>query len=438
MIVSRRSFTGLLGAGLLTGPNAMAKLPPAPIDCVIVGAGAAGIAAARRLREKGRRVILLEARQRIGGRAWTDTTTWGLPFDRGAAWIEHLSANPLRHEVRRLGIATLATSTANAWMFEAGRPVSQETMALIEQGESAVLASIAALAESGEDKALSTLVANGDPWQRMFVDISTSATTGTRPDEVSALDLALRRGEGDTLPAGGMGALLARLATGLDVRLGTPVSRIDASGRTCRVETGAGTIECRSVLVTLPTDLIVSGTINFAPGLAPDMLSAFASLKLGTFEKVAFRLSRSLHAGHDFAIAGTLVRGGQPHAIHVDPRFPVVTVLYGADCADTVRSGGEASKRAFGEAALRDAFGSNTPTLVEGPPIVTDWRGDPYSAGSYAAARPGQRSARSVYRANVAGRVFFAGEADDTGQSGSVGGAWLSGMRAADDIAART
>lgn len=438
MTVSRRTFAGLLGGGLLAGPKAMAKLPPAPVDCVIVGAGAAGIAAARRLREKGRRVILLEARQRVGGRAWTDTGTLGLPFDRGAAWIEHFSANPLRQEVRRLGIATLATSPSNAWMFEAGKPVPQETMALLEQGESGVLASIAALAESGEDKALSALIAGGDPWQTMIVDISTSATIGAPPDEVSALDLALRRGEGDRLPAGGMGALLARLASGLDIRLGTPVSRVDASGKACRVETAAGTIECRSVLVTLPTDLIVSGTLDFAPALAPDMLDAFASLKLGTFEKIAFRLSRNLHAGHDFAIAGTLVREGRPHAIHVDPRFPVVTVLYGAVWADAIRSGGDAAKLEFGQAALRDAFGSSAPALVEGPAILTDWRGDPHSGGSYTAARPGKRTARSVYRANIAERIFFAGEADDTGQSSSIGGAWLSGMRAADAIVART
>jgi monoamine oxidase len=416
----------------------MAKLPPAPVDCVIVGAGAAGIAAARRLREKGRRVVILEARARVGGRAWTDITSWGLPFDRGASWIEHFTANPLRHEIKRIGVNTIETSTANVWLFENGTKMMPEQMSLLGIAEERVQAGIRKAAKSGIDKAFSDVIEKDDLWARLVIDLTSSATIGTTPKQVSAIDLALRKGQGEHLPTGGMGSLFDALSDGLDIRLSKVVSRINATGKACRVTSSGGELECRTVLVTLPTDLIASGDVKILPKLPPVMEEAFASLALGTFEKVAFKLNSSLYTGHDFVIGHTIASQGLPHAIHVDSRFPTATVLYGAEWADTIRAGGDAAKIAFGEAALQDVFGNNIIKLIESKPIVTDWRGDPFSRGSYAVARPGQVMAREVYRTNIADRVFFAGEADFTGLPGSVGGAWLSGVRAAEEIIART
>jgi monoamine oxidase len=216
------------------------------LDVIIIGAGAAGLAAARRLQDQRASFRLLEAKAQVGGRAVTDTRTLGAPVDLGGHWLHSPALNPLTPLAERYGFhvkqsdVDFRVARNGAFLGEADQA---ECLAYIDQ----CFDKIAAVAADNVDCTVAELFPFRGPWHDMF-ESSFVAKQGVLPTQASALDFARYVWEGDDLPVlDGFGALIARHAQGLPVELETPVSRIDWGGKDgVTVETPQGPLLARA------------------------------------------------------------------------------------------------------------------------------------------------------------------------------------------------
>lgn len=398
-------------------------------DVVIVGAGAAGIAAGRLLQRHGRRALLLEARERVGGRAWTDTAALGLPFDMGAAWLHDARGNPLAGLAASDGVVTRVSERGNERFLDHGEACPPEVMAAYRRAARRVERRGRLRAWLGPDVPLAQL-AGRDPWEAVAVGQQGGLSAAEAPDAVSARDFYRLPDGVDLLVEGGLGAFVAGLADGLEVRLNTPVQRIDASGPEVAVSGAFGTVRAGACLVTVPTGVLAAGAIAFEPALPAAVTDAFAALPLSLLLKVGFRLKRRLPLPYHFVAGRALLLAGRIHIVHLHPTLPLLTVFAGGAHAREVSAEGEGAKRAFAEDVLVETFGTSIrEELAEA--LTTGWDADPFARGAYAVPRPGHVDARRVYRHVHAGRVHFAGEAGGGRRAMTVAGAWQSGERAA-------
>lgn len=204
---------------------------------VIIGAGAAGIAVARRLQELERPYILVEAKAFTGGRCVTDQATFGSPVDLGAHWFHSPAFNPLVPLADRLGVRYAAEALRGRYHRD-GSWLTDADQAACENYLEAAFDRIAAFAG---DIAIKDLFPDPtSPWHDAFL-AELRAKQGVTVEESSSRDFARYVWEGDDLPVtGGFGTLLDKLTDGLNIRTATPVSRIDWSGRNIRVTTPVG------------------------------------------------------------------------------------------------------------------------------------------------------------------------------------------------------
>src|SRR5438105_10423662 len=249
------------------------------IDVAIVGAGAAGIGAARRLVDKGSvSFLVLEARDRVGGRVHTIEPA-GFPLDRGAEWLHSADRNPLSPIARDLGLRV--HQRPPEWttrLRRSGETVEAEADWLATR-EAQGRARRKAAAEP-VDRSLASLVPPGGRWNQLL-DATSTWGNGAELDRVSVKDYVRYEDSGTNWRLGeGYGRLVERLAEGLPVALDTAVSRIDHGGRVIRLETTRGTVTAQRVIVTVPTSILAAEVLRFDPPL-PDKLAAAAGLSLG-------------------------------------------------------------------------------------------------------------------------------------------------------------
>lgn len=413
-------------------------------DILIIGAGAAGIAAARGALAAGCSVRVLEARGRVGGRALTDTSL-GAPFDLGATWLHAAERNPLVPLARSLGVALADSDRARREItFIGARRATDEEVAAYDAAWAAFEAAIAARAAApGPDIPASHAAPRGGAW-----DATVAAWQG---DVIAAWPLTamslhdfganLLTG-GNLLPAGGLGALVARLAEGLPVTLGAPVARLRWGGRQAVAEGPFGTVAARAVICTIPTSLLAGTAIRFDPPLPQPVQQAAHDLPLGAAIKVGLRaagegrLGLPAHASTDRMIA--------PEQALIPITFwpqgqPIASAWIGGPLAAEVEREGAGAAEALVLAEIATRLGAEAPFAFRPGAAVSAWRSDPFARGVYSHARVGAAGARAVLAAPLAGgRLCFAGEACHPTLAGTVGGAWLSGEAALQHVLAAT
>jgi monoamine oxidase len=439
--ISRRSFLAGSAASVAASPAlAQRGRPPSTeVDCLIVGAGAAGIAAARRLREIGRSFILIEASNRIGGRCFTETASFGVPFDRGAHLIYNPDSNPLSKLSSRTGLEIYPAPSAQR--IRVGRRNAREGE-LEDYLTASVRASRAMQDTSrihGDPSAGSVVPKDLGEWQSTVEFALGPYFAGKDLNEVSAIDLSHADGR-DTaaICRQGNGALLAKLAEGIPVQLDTAVKLVDVTGRGSKVElsTTKGAIVGRFCIITASTNVLLD-RIKFDGDLPRRHQEAFEKLKLGSFDHIALELNGNpLGLPRDDLVfekssgprTAALVAnvGGTPlSAVEVAGKF-------GRDLS----AQGEKAMVEFAVEWLSGLFGPAVKKAL-GRSQVTQWNKEPWTQGAFASASPGGQFARRVLMEPLRGRVYFAGEAVHETAWGTVGGAWESGMRAADAVGRR-
>ncbi|MDX1541239.1 MAG: NAD(P)/FAD-dependent oxidoreductase [Geminicoccaceae bacterium] len=398
------------------------------VDVLVVGAGAAGVAASLVLRRVGLKVVTLEAKDRIGGRCVTDRIGPGLPWDRGAHWLHDAERNPLRAYADRIGARYSRRPrkvlhhrhdgfAEPAWTAEVQAYAERAFRAVDDAGR------------RGEDRPASEVVPDHPRFKAMFWSLF-AAFNGVEPDRMSTLDHARSRDGANWPVMDGYGQLLADLASGLPVCRSTPVRRIDHRGRTLRIQVPNGTLDARAVLVTVSTTALLGGALTFDPPLPPGHLEALDALPLGGANKVALVFTRNVFGRDDHHFLA--FEHGTLEAARFDVRpagRDLAIAYFGGRFAAEIEAAGERTMRSFALEKLTSAYGSGVGRHLRDA-MATAWCGDPDIRGGYSCARPGCADARRTLSVPV-GRIHFAGEAASIGAYGTVHGAWQSGERAA-------
>ena len=402
-------------------------------EVIVIGAGAAGIGAARRLRSAGIDVTILEADSRPGGRCITDTVSLGQPFDRGGSWIHSAAVNPLAPLAQEYGFTIIEDQP------KAVRAVAIGDRRLDTGARDAYALAMEALlgAEppATDDPPMANFVPDS-PWGT-YVRHVIAALSGVDADACSSTDFhAFIEAPGEWLLAEGQGSLLARLGQGLPVRLDTPVTGIDYHSDPIRVQTPDGVLEAARVIVTVSTGALAAGHIHFTPELPSDLIDAIHGLPLGLLNKIGLAVRPdsvladpdTVMAWHPSTDAAVMYRAGFT-------RRPVVCAFVGGRFADALEQDGPGAATAICREGLAALYGHDVLRDIERT-TETAWRSHPFALGAYSTALPGAAGARSVLARGIDQRVLLAGEAVHDTLFSTVGGAWDSGIRAADRLIA--
>ena len=398
------------------------------VEVAIVGGGAAGIAAARALRDAGIDALILEARDRLGGRAWTVTSKAGLPLDLGCGWLHSADRNPWR-QIAVAGGFTV-DQTPPPWQRPVA-PIGTPPAAQAEIGAAigAFRGRVDEFPEGGPDRPASDFLDPGGRWNSVVNAVSTFYS-GAETDRISARDLARYD---DTAVnwrvAEGYGTVIAGYGAGVPAQLGCVVQRIDRRGKRLVVETSAGPVTAAAVIVTLPSNVIAREEALFLPAL-PDKVVAAAGLPLGLADKLYLSLSAAQDFKSESRTFGRIDTVATA-AYHFRPfGRPEIEVYFGGALAAELESGGERAFVDFALAELVGLFGADFAARVK-PLAHHAWGRDPFALGSYSYARPGHAEDRATLAAPVEGRIFFAGEATSTADYSTAHGAYHSGLEAA-------
>jgi monoamine oxidase len=400
------------------------------VDVIVVGAGAAGLAALRSLLAAGCRAIALEARHRIGGRVWTDASH-GPPFDQGASFIHAEHINPWTTIARRLGVATEIDRNRRI-LFVGDRAADQDELEAFNAARAQAQGQVIAAGRSGRDVSIADAVRISGPWAAQAQVALGPWFLGAENDAASVADFTNAVGGRDRLVTIGYGQLVTAYGRGVPVRLGAIVEEIDYRGAGVVVETTQGRLRGRLAIVTLPVGVLAAGQVRFDPPLPLDKQRALEALPMGLLAKIGLFFD-----GDPFGLGDTCYL----HRQTTDQRAALYLVrpcghdlvqgFVGGSLARELEAAGEAAARAFVLEPLVEIFGSRLTSRLRGT-RHTGWGMDPFALGSYAVARPGAAAMRAVLRLPLADRVLFAGEAcAGDGWAATVAGAHLSGKRAA-------
>ncbi|MCA9878544.1 MAG: FAD-dependent oxidoreductase [Thermomicrobiales bacterium] len=442
------AVTGVSVPALLRGPAGAAGE-----RVVVVGAGMAGVAAAATLQQAGLDVVVLEASNRLGGRIWTDTR-WGFPLDLGAAWIHGAAgANPIWRLRTQYGLRTMITNWDDVALYDVvGGPVA-----------AAQAATDAARYRSAYRKARRW--GNRQPADTSLqsgIDFALRPRPMT-PYDQRALDFRLNfeveqdyggdaaslsnwwydqdswlGGRQDAFIVNGFGELVETLADGLDIRLNSIVSSVtyDASG--VRVTTNRGVHVAAFAVVTLPLGVLKANTVAFSPALTRAKRDAIRLLGVGTLNKLV--LSFRERFWDDRAVIGyqSANRGEWALWLNLEPVLgkPILVAFNAAAYGAEVEGLTDGQALDAATDVLRTIYGRNVPAPQAA--MLTRWNAEPFALGSYSYIPVGASGRHyRVLSAPSGGRLFWAGEATNRKYPQTVAGAYLSGLRAAQQVIAQ-
>jgi monoamine oxidase len=407
---------------------------PSEVDVAIIGAGAAGLGAARTLENSGLSVIVLEARDRVGGRAHTIMAAPDITFDLGCGWLHSADKNSFVKIAERLNFEI--DRTRPPWReqsLDAAFPLKERADfiealdAFYDRAEEA--------AKSGRDSAASSYLEPGNRWNPMIDAISTYVN-GCELDRVSILDMdAYEDTEINWRVRRGYGALMTAYAAPIPLALNCNVTLIDHSGKRVRVETSQGTLTAGKVIVTVPTNLIADESIRFHPAL-PGKVAAARGLPLGLADKVMLALDQPDALPKDGNLRGATMRTAMG-GFHLRPfGQPCIEGFFGGRFAQQLEDAGDGALAAQSIDEIVALLGNDFRRKLK-PLSESRWAHDPFARGSYSHALPGHAGDRAVLAAPVDNRLFFAGEATSPNFFSTAHGARDSGERAAGEILAK-
>jgi len=402
-------------------------------EVVIVGGGAAGIAAGRRLAKAAIDCLLVEARPRLGGRAWTITGAGGLALDLGCGWLHSADRNPWLRIAEEQGRAI--DRSPPPWQkppLTAGFP--RQAQQDFARALSAFFARLEAGAHGEPDVAADRFLEPGGRWNGL-IDAIATYITGANLARVSTRDFDnYADNQVNWRLPDGFGATIAAHGEGLTVALGCPVLQIDHGGRRLKIETPKGAITADQAIVTLPSALIADKEFLFAPAL-PDKTEAARGLPLGLNDKLFLELERAEEFEPDTRLFGHTDRTATA-TYHFRPfGRPLIEVYFGGSYAAELEAEGDAAFFAAALADLERLLGTAFVRRVK-PAHVHRWGADPFARGSYSCALPGMVGCRAKLAMPVDERLFFAGEACSTHDFSTAHGGFHSGIAAADQVIA--
>ena len=394
----------------------------------MIGAGAAGIAAGRRLAEAGGvSFVILEARERAGGRAWTADGDDDYPMDLGCEWLHSADRNALVPLAEELGFSI--NTQRPDWTTRlrySGESEAAEAEWLAER--EAHYWAIHHAAQGPDDPPAASVLVPGGRWNLLFDAISSWANA-VELDRLSVKDNDCYEDTGiNWRVREGYGRLFEALARDLPISFGTVASRLDHNGPALRIETNRGTVAAARIIVAVPTAAIAEERLRFDPPL-PDKLAAASGLPLGLADKLFLHFD-----GEDvperFLVGSTTRRETMSYQIRPFGR-PRIQCFFGGCFAESLEREGIEAMAAHATDELVALLGADVRKQLR-PLAASFWRKDEFARGSYSYALPGHADDRARLAEPVEDRLFFAGEACSLNFFSTAHGAYETGLAAAD------
>ncbi|MBN9177009.1 MAG: FAD-dependent oxidoreductase [Microbacterium sp.] len=433
------------------------------VDTIVVGAGIAGLTAARLLQSAGQRVVVLEARGRIGGRVWSDRSD-GHVTDRGASWIHGITDSPVHAAATAFGMP-MVEFTVGGYQPDS-RPIAHFSPAGIRLTDAEAARYVAdihavdaalrhAIAASARDASYRDVtevalaeVARAQAWDgeraqrvREYLEHRSEEQYGAWIEELAAHGLDDDQVDGDEVVfPEGYDALATGLAdgsgAGLDVRLGAVVSRVSWGGGVS-VTTPDGTLTADAAVVTVPVGVLQSSGFEISPPLPPDVAGPLSRLRMNAFEKVFLRFDERFWDEGVYAVRQQGAEGRQWHSWYDLSGLggtPTLLTFAAGPAAQETREWSDAEVTASVMVQLRRLYGDDIPEPVA--VVRTDWQNDPFAGhGSYAYMTLGSdTSDHDALATPIGGVLHLAGEATWTDDPATVTAALCSGHRAAENV----
>jgi monoamine oxidase len=430
----------------LTTPLFSEALGQKTWDVIVIGAGVAGLAAAQALRSKGATVLVLEARNRLGGRVWTDTRL-GFPLEMGAQWLHGARTNPLMPLVRQNNFATTSTDLDKHTIFDQNgeisaaldREIERQFENLLERLDNhpsredpnqSLRSAINAVKSgmrlsSAQDKRLEYSINTTIEHEYAQAAAELSAQFYDDADADEGAELMLPKGYAQ-IPT-----LLAR---GLEVRLEAVVSRIEQNNSSVMVSSNAGTFQAAQAIVAVPLGVLKRGSIEFLPALPVAKTRAIAALGFGVLDKAILHFPRNFWRDAQADVLGFIGERGvwaEGFALENTTGEPVLAMFNAGATARDLTNQADSVVIESALEVLRQMFG-RIPEPKSA--LRTRWGQDPFAFGSYTSLRQGSGPADIAALAARFGRLSFAGEATSRQHLATVHGAWQSGLRAAAEV----
>jgi len=420
-----------------------------PSKYIVIGAGMAGLAAARTLSQAGHQVTILEGRERLGGRTWTSEQWPDAPVDLGASWIHGMERNPLTELAKQAEATLITTSYDSSTLYDSkGSEADDALIARLNRLRGEVERAIRKAQDGSVDHSLrqtiqqafnmAAMPAEEQALLNYILNSSVEQEYAGSDEEQSTywFDSADGYDGEDAVFAQGYKIIVDYLARGINVKLGHIVNTIDSRTDTLSVHTNMGEFQADKVIVTVPLGVLKKKTIAFLPALPKQKLTAIDSLGMGNFNKCYLRFSHQFWPKGDWLeyIAPADQHGEWSQWLNL-ARLTGKPILLGFNAG---HYGGLIEAMSDQEIVngamkrLKLLFGDQIPAPVDYQ--ITRWSSDPFSFGGYSFNRIGSTPAmRDQLAAPVDGKLFFAGEATHRQLFATVHGALLSGMRAANE-----
>ena len=436
-------------AGLSVYPYGKARAAGFTADVIVIGAGMSGLAAAKDLQSKGKKVILLEAQNAIGGRTVTDRSL-GVPLDLGASWIHGVNKNPIAAIASTLNLATSPTNYDAIQRYDYdGREITDTEDTLVDKNYSTLMSAVSkAQRAAKQDQSLGVTInsINATKTYTPFEQRAIQYSVNTEIEHDYAADVSVMSlkywdqdsdfGGQDVLITQGYDQITSYLASGLDIRLSTRVTEINYAKTTVSVLTSNGTYTAPKVIITTPLGVLKTGAIKFTPSLPASYTSAIGRLGMGLLNKLYLRFPYKFWNNQEQLLGYIGLEKGrwaEWYDLQHVTNQPILLGFNAASFAATAEAYTDQQTVASAMNVLRTIYGAASPDPLGYK--ITRWGKNSWSFGSYSYVALGSSpSDCDVFTKSINSRLYFAGEHTNRAYIGTVHGAYLSGLRASGQI----